>query len=138
MTDILPEPESSGVVYDIRRDHKLLEQIRNASLSTGFFGAAMDNGIVGSAEWWSAVDSGKVRIELFIGTILRVDGGPMRDTPTVRIQGEYELKSWVAWEGFEESLIDKCVEIRFARVPPKQFIKPGFVINLLVQVRVLP
>lgn len=137
MTVVLPGPETSGVVYDLRRDHTLLEQIRNASLSSGNLGASMENGIVGSAEWWAAVDSGKVLIEPFTGTILRVDCGPMGDSAIIRIQGEEELKSWMAWEGFEDSLVGKQVDIRYARVPPKRPIRPGFVINLLVQVRVL-
>ena len=97
----------------------------------------MDNGIVGSAEWWSAVDSRKVQIETFIGTILCVDGGPMGDSAIVRIQGESEIKSWLAWEGFDDSLIGQRVDIRYARVPPKVFFKPDFQIDVLLQVRIL-
>ena len=137
MTEYLPAPETSGVVYDIRQDSVRLANIRSASLSRGNLGLAMDDGIVGSAEWWSAVDSGKVQVEPFIGTILRVDGGPMCDSAIVRIQGENELKSWVAWEGFDDSLIGQRVDIRYACVPPKVFFKPNYLIDVLLQVRVL-
>jgi hypothetical protein len=130
-------PDSLGVVYDMRQDKTLLAQMRKASLSTGQLGLTVEYGIVGSSEWWSVVESGKIKIETFIGCIRRVDGGPMGDSATVRIEGNGETKSWMAWEGFNSTLIGKKVDVRYIDVPPKHPPKPGFVVHLLLQVRVI-
>jgi hypothetical protein len=137
MIEGLLEPTSPGVVYDIRNDAVLLAQISEASLSSGNLGLALEHGVVGSPTWWAAVKAGQVNIVTFTGEILRVDGGPMGDVPTVRIGGKGEIKSWVAWEGFKSDLVGKPVEVCYARVPPKRPPRPGFVVELILQVRTL-
>lgn len=135
--EALVEPGSPDVVYDIRQDNVLLAQMRRTSLASGQLGLAIEHGVVGSPEWWAAVEAGQVKIETFIGVILRVDGGPMGDSAIVRIQGEGEMKSWVAWEGFEAHLVGKRVEVKYAWVRPKHPPRPGFMIDLPLQVRVI-
>src|SRR5688500_6001811 len=109
----MPEPDSPGVVYDLRRDTVLLSQIREGSLSDGDLGLAVEAGIVvGSAAWWAAVQSARVRVERFIGVIRGVDCGPMGDSLIVRIDGGRTTRSWMAWEGFDQSLVGKRVDIR--------------------------
>ncbi|HZK80826.1 MAG TPA: hypothetical protein VFC46_07160 [Humisphaera sp.] len=127
----------TSVVYDIRQDTELLVQMRQATLSRGDLGLSGENGIVGSPQWWTAVERGDVPIKVFEGTILRVDGGPMGDSCLVRIQGTHEMKSWTAWKGFAPSLIGQRVEIRYAEVAPKKPPTPGYLVDLLVEVRVL-
>jgi hypothetical protein len=135
---MLPQANSSYVVYDLKQDQVLLRQIREASLSSGSLGVAIgDSGIVGSAEWWEAVEAGKLPITKFVGTIRSVDGGPMGDTPTVRIDGERETKSWIAWAGFDRALLGKWIEVEFIRLPPKCPPKPGFMVNLMIKVTLL-
>jgi hypothetical protein len=129
--------DSPDVVYDMRQDERLLAQMRKASLSTGQLGLTVKHGIVGSPEWWSVLESGQIKLEKFIGFIRRVDGGPMGDSTIVRIEGNGETKSWMAWEGFSRSLIGKKVDVRYVGVPPKHPPKPDFVVHLLLQVRLI-
>ena len=131
----LLEEGSLGVVYDIRQDSILLSQMRTASLSTGPFGLSTVHGIVGSPDWWTAVEAGRVKVETFVGVIRRVDGGPMGDSAIVRIEGGGETRSWTAWEGFGPSLIGKKVEVRYANVPPRNPPEPDFVVDLILQIR---
>jgi hypothetical protein len=131
------ELDSSNVLYDIRQDAIKLSQIRAASLSTGQFGLTTAHGIVGSPEWWKAVDAGRIKVETFVGVIRRLDGGPMGDSAIVRIEGDGETKSWTAWEGFNRSLIGKRIEIRYACVPPKNPPKPDFVVHLILEIRAI-
>jgi hypothetical protein len=125
------------VAYDLRQDTDLLAQIRQATSSRGDLGLSAENGVVGSSEWWTAVGIGKVPSKVFEGVILRVDGGPMGDSSIVRIQGSHEMKSWVAWNGFDASLIGQHVEIRYAQVSPKKPPTPGYLVDLLLEIRVM-
>jgi hypothetical protein len=132
------QSNSSHVIYDLKQDHLLLRQIREASLSSGNLGLAIgDSGIVGSAEWWEAVEAGKLPIMKFVGAIRSVDGGPMGDSRILRIDGERETKSWTAWEGFDPTLTGKRIEVQFVRLPPKCPPRPGFMVDLILQVTVL-
>lgn len=137
MIEGLQEPESSGVVYDLRQDAELLAQIAEASLSSGGFGLAFEHGIVGSSDWWAAVWAGHVQLSKFVGRIRRVDGGPMGDSAIVRIEGDGETKSWVPWEGFHRDLLGALIEVSYVRVRPKHPPRPGFLVELIVQVRLL-
>ena len=136
MPEGLLKAGSIGVVYDIRQDSIKLSQMRSASLSSGPFGLSTIHGIVGSPDWWNAVEAGRVKVVQFVGVIRHVDGGPMGDSTIVRIEGNGETKSWTAWEGFDRSLIGKRVEIHYANVPPKNPPEPNFVIDLILQIRV--
>ena len=61
----------------------------------------------------------------------------MGDSAIVRIEGNGEIRSWTAWEGFDSNLIGKQVDILYVNVPPKHPPKPDFVVDLLLQVRVV-
>jgi hypothetical protein len=133
-----PQSNSSHVIYDLKQDRVLLRQIEEASLLSGNLGLAIgDSGIVGSTEWWEAVEAGKLQITKFVGMIRSVDGGPMGDSTIVRIVGEGETKSWTAWEGFDPKLTGKRIEVQFVRLPPKCPPRPGFMVDLILQISVL-
>ena len=133
----LLEEDSQGVLYDLRRDPIKLSQIRSASLSSGPFGLTTMHGIVGSPDWWAAVEIGQIKIETFVGVVRRVDGGPMGDSAIARIEGGGETKSWAIWEGFDPGLVGRMVEIRYANVPPRNPPDPGFVVDLILQIKMV-
>jgi hypothetical protein len=135
MNEGLLEPESPGVLYDIRKDTVLLAQIAEASLSAGPLGLAIEHGVVGSPAWWAAVRAGHVNIVTFVGTVVRVDGGPMGDAAIVRVKGDGETKSWLRWEGFQPNLVGQAVEVCYAAVRPKHPPRAGFLVELILQVR---
>src|SRR5437868_117538 len=135
MIEGLLEPDSPGVLYDIRNDAVLLVQISDASLSPGRLGLAIEHGVVGSPAWWTAIQEGRIALMKFVGVIRRVDGGPMGDSAILRIEGKGGTKSWVPWAGFHPDLIGKPIEVCYVRVPPKHPPRPGFLVELILQVR---
>jgi hypothetical protein len=133
------QPDSPRVAYDIRRDSVGLELMRKASLSDGPWGVELNHGLVGSPEWWSAIESEQLKLESFTGTIRVVAGGMMGDTLNVHIEGTNEKQRWVAWRGFDPTLDGKKVCTRYVRMSPKQPFasKPDFLIPVLLQVELL-
>lgn len=137
MDDGLLALDSPGVLYDIRTDEILLADISEASLASGASGLSVEFGIVGSSSWWLAVKIGRIKIEKFVGVIYEVDGGPMGDSAILRLRGDMETKSWMAWAGFHSNLIGKLIEVSYVRVSPKLPPRPGFMVELIIQVRAL-
>jgi hypothetical protein len=137
MIEGLLEPDSPSVLYDMRHDAVLLAQISEASLSAGRLGLAIEHGVVASPPWWAAIQAGRIALMRFVGVIRRVDGGPMGDSAIVRIDGKGETKSWVPWAGFHSDLIGKSIEVYYVRVLPKYPPRPGFLVELILQVRVM-
>lgn len=132
----LLQPDSARVVYDIRRDTVGLELMRNASLSSGPGGVELNHGLIGSQEWWSAIETGRLKLETFVGILRPVAGGMHGDTLKVYIEAEDKKQRWVAWRGFEPSLNGKKVCTRYVQMLPKKPLssKPGFSIPVLLQV----
>jgi hypothetical protein len=140
MINDLLQPDSPRVVYDIRHDSVGLELKRNASLSDGPGGVELNHGLVGSPEWWLAIESGQIKLEAFVGTIRAVAGGIMGDTLNVHIEGADEKQRWVAWRGFDPTLHGKRVCTRYVRMLPKTPLasRPDFMIRVLLQVELIP
>ena len=75
MHDEILKVDAPNVVYDIRNDPVMLSDIAPASLSRGPLGLAMEHGIVGSPEWWTALRIGQVEVRTFLGIIIGVPIG---------------------------------------------------------------
>ena len=135
---LLP-PDSTRVVYDIRRDAEGLHILQQGALSDGPGGVELKHGLIGSDEWWFAIESGTLKMETFTGVIRGVEGGMKGDTLNVHIDGPTEKQRWIAWRGFNSSINGKTVCTRFVRMLPKTPIisKPNFTIRVLIQVEVL-
>jgi hypothetical protein len=126
--------KSPRVLYDIREDVSHLEKMRKASTSKGPWGVAIPHGVVGSPEWWSAVESGQIKLETFVGTISSTDNGPMGDTLEVHIKGPEGVQSWIAWKGFEIALVGTKVCTHYVRLAPKNPSTDSRLIPVLLQV----
>jgi hypothetical protein len=139
MINDLLQPDSPRVAYDIRRDAAGVEKMRRASLSDGPWGLATDYGLVGSGTWWSALDTGRIKIESFIGTIRVVAGGMKGDTLEVHVEAEDEKQRWVAWRTFDITLDGKKVCIRYIQMRPKKPLpsRPDFLVPVLLQVEIV-
>jgi len=59
----------------------------------------------------------------------------MGDSAILRIEGEGETKSWVPWAGFQADLIGNRIEVCYVGVPPTFPPRPGFLVELILQVR---
>ena len=137
MTGQMLAEKSPHILYDIRDDVSLLEKARKASMSKGPWGVAIPHGFVGSPEWWSALESGQIKLETFVGTISSTDYGPMGDTLEVHIKGPEGVQSWIAWKGFELALVGTKVRTHYVRLAPKNPSTDSRPIPVLLQVEAM-
>lgn len=139
MIKALSKSDSQSVVYDIRLDTEGLKIMQEASLSDGPGGVELKYGLIGSDEWWSAIESGALKMETFVGVIRAVSGGIMGDTLNVHIEGATEKQRWVAWRGFTSTLDGRKGCTRYVRMSPKTPLasRPDFMIRVLLQVEVV-
>jgi hypothetical protein len=136
MTDQMVETKSPRVLYDIRDDLEKLAKMQKASTSTGPWGVAIQHGFVGSPEWWSAVESGRIKLETFAGAI-SANWGPHGDVLHVHVIGPEGRQDWTAWNGFEMSLVGTKVRTRYVRLAPKNPSTDPRLIPILLQVEVV-
>ena len=59
-------------IYHLRQDHKHIENVQAASLSSKPFGLKVVNGLFGSEDWWHNVDTGVIPLIRHTGTITRL------------------------------------------------------------------
>jgi hypothetical protein len=135
----LLQPDSSRVVYDIRRDLSKLETMQKASLSGGPWGVSVDHGAVGSDKWWTALKAGNLKLEIFTGTVKLIAGGMRGDTLEVSVESDNEKRRWVAWKGFDAKLNGKKVCVRYVQMRPKRPFpsRPDFLVPVLLQVEIV-
>lgn len=135
MTDKLLEENGYRVLYDIRHDVSLLEKMRKASISNGPWGVAIQHGLIGSPEWWSALESGQIKLETFVG-VISANYGPHGDTLEVHITGPEGKQSWTAWNGFEFTLVGRQVRSQYVRLAPKDpsINRPDYLVPVLLRV----
>jgi hypothetical protein len=72
-------------VYDLRDQHELLSQMQETSLAPGDGGLAPVP-LVGSDDWWRAVEAGALAHRLIEGRITRVYWAGMADWPEFELQ----------------------------------------------------
>jgi len=64
-------------------------------LATKEFGIEPTHGLLGSREWWSEIESGRLRVHTLRGTIGRVYMGSMNDWPEFElVTAEGQKSSW--------------------------------------------
>jgi hypothetical protein len=137
MTGQMLAEKSPRILYDIRDDVSILEKAQKASMSKGPWGVAIPHGFIGSSEWWSALESGQIKLEMFVGTISSTGNGPMGDTLEVHITGPEGKQDWIAWKGFEFALVGTKVRTRYVRLAPKNPSIDSRPVPVLLQVEVV-
>ena len=76
-----------NVVYRLRDDPAFIKNVQQATTTTDDYGIEPTDGLFGSAEWWSRVDSGQLVRHTLRGRITDVYMAGMKDWP------EFELTS---------------------------------------------
>jgi hypothetical protein len=128
--------DSPRVVYDIRRDAEGLKLKQEASLAGGWGGLEITHGLIGTPEWWSAVEAGKFKVETFVGVLRSAAAG---DVLHVHIEGESGAQRWMAWRGFDRALDGKKVRTVYVRMAPRHPLttQPDFRARVLLQVEMV-
>ena len=108
-------------IYQLRQDLTAIAQMQRASLGTGTAGLCITHGLVGSAEWWSEVDSGSLPVHTVEGTVVGFWPGQWRDGPAEFAlqteQGERQL--WFC----EIPVAQATLEFRIGRTVAVSYVK---------------
>jgi hypothetical protein len=128
--------DSPRVVYDIRRDAEGLKLKQEASLAGGWGGLEITYGLIGTPEWWSAVEAGKFTVETFVGVLRSAAAGNQLHA---HIEGASGAQRWMAWRGFDRALEGKKVRTVYVRMAPVHPLttQPDFKARVLLQVEIV-
>ena len=136
MINELAPVDSHLVVYYIRRDSEGLKLKHEASVAGGWGGLEITHGLIGTPEWWSAVEAGKFKVETFDGVVRSAAAGNQLH---VHIEGEQGAQRWMAWRGFDRALEGKKVRTVYVRMAPVHPLttQPDFRARVLLQVELV-
>ncbi len=128
--------DSPRVVYDIRRDVEGLKLKQEASLKGGWGGLETTHWLIGTPEWWAAVEAGKFKVETFDGVVRSAAAG---NRLHVHVEGTNGAQRWMAWRGFDRALEGKRVRTVYVRMSPVHPLatQPDFRARVLLQVELV-
>ena len=105
-------------VYQLRKDHKYIQLVQEATLGRDDAGLKMTHGLFGSEEWWDNIENGMLPAETIKGVISDVYVSGHNDYPEFKVLSNGGQKT--AWtrdvnNGLEDGIyeIGKKVEIDF-------------------------
>jgi hypothetical protein len=82
-------------IYRLRDDTKRVQNIQKATLERPGYGVLPDPALLGSAEWWRAIEEGTLPVHSAEGTISSVLWGSMGDWPVFRMTvASGEILQW--------------------------------------------
>lgn len=94
------------VVYQLKADQRLIDQVQRATQSTENFGIEPTHGMFGSDEWWQNIESGRLALHTVKGKITKVymsGMGPKGDWPEFKMVSDTgEESSWTRMIHFAE------------------------------------
>lgn len=86
------------IVYQLKEDLRLIQQVQRATLATDKFGIEPTHGVFGSNEWWQNIESGRLALHRLSGKITKVymsGMGPVGDWPEFTMVSDTgEESSW--------------------------------------------
>jgi hypothetical protein len=68
-------------IYQLRDDAEATASMQRGSLDTGPIGLRITHGLIGSAEWWHAIEVGALPVETVVGTVSGFWPGQYRTGP---------------------------------------------------------
>jgi len=87
-----------NIVYQLKEDQRLIQQVQRATRTTENFGIEPTHGIFGSDEWWQNIESGRLALHTLKGKITKVymsGMGPKGDWPEFKMVSDTgEESSW--------------------------------------------
>ena len=72
-------------VYDLHRDKRWVQEVRNASRQREEVGLAAEPALFGSREWWALVGADRLPVHVIDGVISRVFRSGQNDFPEVEV-----------------------------------------------------
>lgn len=109
-------------VYSFTDDPEHIEQLQKVSLDRSDFGLAPDP-LVGSGEWWAAIDSGRLPTVELDGEIEDAFWGSMRDWPSCHVRDDSgESTTWTREGEYRRYVEGLRIRIRYV---PHEWKRPG-------------
>lgn len=125
-----------NVLYDFRKDSNRIRALQDATLNTEY-GLKATHGLVGSSEWWQAIDQGELALERFVGEVVQETNGPMGDWPSLIIRDCHgRTKTTTLHISPPSGLVGKKLILEYveqqAKRPPFDGYKNELIIRLLI------
>ena len=86
-------------VYDLRDDVTKVDAVQHATLHRPEYGLVAEPALLGTTEWWKAIEDGRVRSHMIEGVVSAVRWGSMGDWPLWRLRTEDGSESEWTREG---------------------------------------
>jgi hypothetical protein len=104
------------ILYSLREDPERVAALQKATLSPGDFGLAPDPALVGSVDWWAAIDRGELPVFEATGRISRVYWGSMGDWPEFELTSdEGERSTWTRLGDCSRYVEGLAARVRYVR-----------------------
>ena len=130
------------VVYSLKADQRHIDQVQRATRTTENFGIEPIDGMFGSDEWWSNIESGRLPMHTLRGTINDVYMGSMGDWPEFKMVSESgEESRWTREMNSAEQdrlyRVGASIEIDYVwqRHRPKSF-SSGAAVKKVIAIRI--
>jgi len=81
-------------VYDLAEDHETIRQGQEATQTSEFFGAEPEIALIGTDEWWQAIEEGQMARHTICGVISRVYMAGHGDWPEFEVDVLGEKSRW--------------------------------------------
>lgn len=86
-------------VYDLHDDSTKVAAVQEATLHRAGYGLEPEPALIGTTEWWEAIEEGRVRSHVVEGVVSAVRWGSMGDWPVWRLRTEDGSESEWTREG---------------------------------------
>jgi len=133
-----------GRIYDLRSDTSRVAQMQDASQNKPGLGLSAKPALVGSEEWWSMVDDGRLAQHELVGTIAQVYWGGTDDQPAFQLTtANGDSSRWFTEGDPRRYLQGLKARLRYVLQPWKQPNRYGFegsqrlVLSVDLEVRLL-
>jgi|SRR5947209_1461702 len=105
------------LVYDFRQDQVKIDQLQKATIETEEFGIVPEHGLIGTSEWWEAIEAGQITTDYIDGVISYLSEN-MSDWPVFEIDDGNEKSQWTCvatnkdlWNLYQ---VEKKARVRYA------------------------
>jgi hypothetical protein len=127
--------------YQLRKDKKSIKNIQDATLSTQDYGIFPEHGLLGSKDWWKAIEYGKIELITYRGTIKRTFMSGHNDYPIMETEDESgSTKTWA--RDTNSPKLDKKyvpgakIEIDYVLGRHRKLGRPGKETEVVIEIRV--
>ena len=103
------------LAYDLRQDSQRVSAVQNATMTTDRYGIVPEHGLLGSEEWWQAIESGLIQVNRLEGTVSRVYMSGHNDFPEFEVDDGNSKTRWERYGKESEYLEGQHVVIEYVQ-----------------------